>query len=150
MNSNSHYHVYTNLPFGPYGPYPELAQTSLRPLPYFLKAVFNITFLYTPRSSKFSLSVKNLHQILVCYTSFKIRAMCSVLLTLLDHPHMIGEEQRSLISSLCTLLQSPVTSSILHTNIFPINLSSNTPILCFSLNVREKVSGPYKTTNKIA
>ena len=46
MNSNFHYNVYKNLPIGPY---PELDQTSLRPLPYFLKVNFNIIFLYIPK-----------------------------------------------------------------------------------------------------
>jgi len=41
MNSNFRCHVHKNLPFGPY---PELDQTSLRPLLYFLKVNFNVIF----------------------------------------------------------------------------------------------------------
>jgi hypothetical protein len=56
---------------------------------------------------------------------------------------ILGEEYKPCSSSLCSFLEPPVTSSLLST------LFSNTPNLCSSLNVRDQVSRPYKTTGKI-
>ena len=42
------------------------------------------------------------------------------------HPHILGEEYKSLSSSLCNLLHSPVTSSLLVPNIL-LNTVSQTP-----------------------
>jgi hypothetical protein len=58
---------------------------------------------------------------------------------------IFGEQYRSLITSLCSLFQSPVTSSLLHPNITLSTLFSNTS----SLNVNDRVSHSYKTTSKI-
>ena len=65
-----------------------------------------------------------------------------------SHPN-IGEQYRSLSSSLCSFLHSPVTSSLLGPNILPNTLFSNTLSLRSSLNVSDQVSHPYKTTGKI-
>jgi hypothetical protein len=46
---------------------------------------------------------------------------------------------------LCSFLHSPVTSSVFDPNILLRTLFSNTHSLCSSLNVRDKVSHPYKT-----
>ena len=62
---------------------------------------------------------------------------------------IFGEEYRSLSSSLCNLLHSPVTSSLLGSNILLSTLFSNIPSLRSSLNVSDKVSHPQKTTGKI-
>ena len=72
-------------------------------------------------------------------------------LTLLDFitRTILGEEYRSLSSSLCTFLYSLVTSSHLGSNILLNTLFSNTISLRSSLNVRDHVSHPYKTTGKI-
>ena len=62
---------------------------------------------------------------------------------------ILGEEYISFSSSLCSLLHSPVTSSLLVPNI-PLNtIFSNTLSFLFSLNVSDQVSHPYKTTGKI-
>jgi hypothetical protein len=55
---------------------------------------------------------------------------------------------RTLSSSLCVFLHSPVSSSTLGPNIF---ISTQTPsaYLPPSLNVSNQVSHPYKTTGKI-
>lgn len=90
----------------PFEPYFGVDQTSLRSLIYFLKVNFNIIFLYTPRSSKFSFSLRNLHQILVRCPPFQIRTMCSVHLTLLGHPHMM-ERNRDHVSPRYALISSP-------------------------------------------
>ena len=58
---------------------------------------------------------------------------------------LLGEQYRSLSSSLCNFLHSPVTPSLLGPNILLNTLFSKTLSLCSSLNVREQVSHPYKT-----
>jgi len=64
-------------------------------------------------------------------------------------PALLGEQYRSLTSSLCSFLHSPVSSSLLGPSILLNTLFSNTLNLRSSLNVRDKVSHPYKTTGKI-
>ena len=62
---------------------------------------------------------------------------------------ILGGEYRSPSSSLCSFLHSFVTSSLLGPNILLYTLFSNTLSLCFSLNVSDQVSHPYKTTGKL-
>ena len=62
---------------------------------------------------------------------------------------ILGEEYRSLSSSLCSFLHSPVTSSLFSPNILLSTLFSNTLSLCSSFNVSDLVSQQYKTTGKI-
>ena len=80
-----------------------------------------------------------------------IRATCSAHCILLDliPRTILGEQYRSIISSLCSFLHSPVTSSVLGPNIILNILFSNTLSLRSSLNVGDQVSHPYKTTGKI-
>ena len=61
----------------------------------------------------------------------------------------MGEQCRSLSSSLCSFLHSPLTSSLLDPNILLNTLFSNTLSLCSSLNMSDQVSHPYKITCKI-
>jgi len=61
---------------------------------------------------------------------------------------IFGEEYRACSWSLCSLLHSPVTLSLLGQNIFLSTLFLNTPSLCSSI-VRDQVSHPYKTTGRI-
>jgi len=62
---------------------------------------------------------------------------------------ILGEEYRSLSSSLCNFLHSPVTLSLLDPNILLSTLFSNTLSLYSSLNVSNQVLHPHKTRNKI-
>jgi hypothetical protein len=61
---------------------------------------------------------------------------------------LVGE-YRSVSSSLCSFLHSPVTSSLLGPNIFHSTLFSNTPSLHSFLNVSDQVSHPYNTIGRI-
>ena len=62
---------------------------------------------------------------------------------------LLGEEYKSFSSLLCSLLYSPVTSSLLGPNILLNIMFSNTLSFLSSLNVNDQVSHPYKTTGKI-
>ena len=57
---------------------------------------------------------------------------------------IFGEEYRSFSSSLCSFLHSPLTLSLLGSNIPLSTLFSNTASLHSSLNVRNHVLHPYK------
>jgi hypothetical protein len=50
---------------------------------------------------------------------------------------------------LCNFLHSPVTSSHFGTDILLRTVFSNTLSVCSSLNLRDQVSHPYKTTGRI-
>jgi len=66
-----------------------------------------------------------------------------------NHPNIIfAEEYRAYGCSLCSLLHSPTTSSLLGENIFFNALFLNTLNLYSFLNVRNQVSHPYKTTGR--
>jgi len=80
-----------------------------------------------------------------------VRTTCPAHLILLDFitQTTLGEEYRSLSSSLCSFLYSPVTSSLLGPNILLSTLFSNTLSLCSFLNVSDQVKHPYKTRGKI-
>ena len=80
-----------------------------------------------------------------------IRATCPahrILLNFITRTILV-EEYRSLSSSLCSFIHSPVTSSLLGPNILLDTLFSNTLSLRSSVIVSDQVSHPYKTTGKI-
>jgi hypothetical protein len=62
---------------------------------------------------------------------------------------ILEEEYKLWSSSLCSFLQSPVTLSLFGPNILLNTLFSNTLSLWSSINVRDQVSHPNKTTGKI-
>ena len=64
------------------------------------------------------------------------------------HPNNIGRGVQIISSSLCSFLDSPVTSSLLGTNILLRTLFSNTRSLSSSLNVSDQFSHTYKATGR--
>jgi len=74
------------------------------------------------------------------------------LLIYMMHGHTyikFGNEYRSLSSSLCNFLHSPVTSSFLGPNTLLNTLFSNTLSLLSSLNDSDQFSHPCRTTGNI-
>ena len=103
-------------------PPPVSILSQLHPVPttpsHFLKIQFNIILPSTSWSPQWSLSIRFPHQNLV-QTSPSIRVTCPAHLILLDFINrtILGEQYRSLSSSLCNFLHSPVTPSLLGPNI---------------------------------
>ena len=114
------------------------------PTSHFLKIHLNIILPSMSGSPKWSLSRRFPHQNPVyasplphtCYMPRPAHSSCFVTRTVL------GEEYRSLSSSLCSFLHSPLTSSLLGPNILLNTLFSNTLSLRSFLIVSGQVSYP--------
>jgi len=108
---------------------------------HFLKSHLNIILSFTPACSEWSFSLRFPHQNTVYASSLlsSMRATCLAHLILIDLISwiMFGEERRSLISSLCSFLHYPLTSSLLCANILLSTLLSNTLSLRSSLSVSD-------------
>ena len=110
-----------------------------------------ILFSSTPRPPQWSLSLRLPHQdpiqpTLLTHTRHMPSPSHS---SRFYHPHNIGWGVQIISSSLCNLLHSPVTSSLLGPNILLNTIFSNTLSFLSSRNVSDQVSHPYKTTGKI-
>ena len=131
-------------------PHRQPDQSSPCPPSYFLKIHLNITIPSKPGSSKWSLSLRFPHQNPVCisllpHTCYKSRPSHS---SWFDHRVIFGEQYRSLSSSLCSFLHSPVTSSLLGPNIFLGTLFSNTHMLRSYLKVTDQFNFHTHTTQR--
>ena len=129
-------------------PYPKPARSS--PHPHILLHL-NIILPSTPWSPKWSRSLRFPHQNLAHTSPFLHTCHMPCPSHFLDFitRTILREQYRSLSSSLCNFLYSPVTPSLLGPNILLNTLLSNTLSLCSSLNASDQVSHPYKTTGKI-
>ena len=83
------------------------------PTSHFLEILLNMTLSSTSGSPKWTISLRFLHQIPVYASPLTMRATYPVRHVLLDFINwtISGERFRSLSSSLCSFLHSPVTSS---------------------------------------
>ena len=113
--------------------------------PHLLKIHLNIILPSTSWSPQWFLSLRFPHQNLVHNSPFLHTCHMPAHLNLLDFitRTILGEQYRSLSSSLCNFLHSPVTPSLLGPNILLSTLFSNTLSLCSSRNVSDQVSHPY-------
>ena len=132
-------------------PYPELAPSSPHTHIHFSKINLNIILPSMPGSPSGLLPSGFLTKTLYTPLLSPIRATCPAHLIILDFitRTILGEVYRLFSSSLCNFLHSPVTSSLLGSNILLITLFSNTLSLRSYLNVSDQVSHPYNTTSKI-
>ena len=121
------------------------------PTYHFLKIHLFIVLPSTSWSPKCSLSFRFPTKTLYTPLLSPILATCPAHLIVFDFitRRVVGEEYRSLSSSLCSFLHSPVTSSLLGRNILFNILFSNTVNLRSSLTLSDQVSHPHKTTGKI-
>ena len=121
------------------------------PTSHLLEIHPNIIDPSTPRSFQWFPSLLLPHQDPTHTPLFTHSATCPAHHILFDFitRTISGEEYRSFSSSLYNLLHSPVTSSLLGPNILLNTMFSDTLRFFSSRNVSDRVSHPYKTTDKI-
>ena len=135
-NPKVHYRTHKRLP-----PVPILGQPNPVHIPtsYLLEIHPNIIHPSTPRCPQWSPSHRFPHQDPIHPLSLPICATCPAHLILLNFitRTILGEQYRSFSSSLCNLLHSPVTSSLLGPNILLNTMFSNTLSFLSSRNVSD-------------
>ena len=121
------------------------------PTSHLLEIYPNINHTSMPGSPQWSLSLRFPHQDTIHSLSSPTRATCPAHLILLDFitRTILGEEHKSFSFSLCNLLHSPITSSLLGPNILLNTMFSNTLSFLSSRNVNDQVSHPHNTKGKI-
>ena len=116
------------------------------PTSHLLEIHPNVLHQSTLRSPQWSPSLRFPHQDTIHPLSSSIRATCPAHLV---HDFItrtiLGEEYKSFSSSLCNLLHSSVTSSLLGPSILLNTMFSNTLSILSSRNVNDQVSHPNKT-----
>jgi len=115
------------------------------PTSHFLRIQLNIILPSTPRSPKWSLSLRFPHQTPVYAIPLPhTRYMsCPFHSSRFNHPKNIGEDFRSLSSSLYSFLNSRVTSSLLGPNILLNTLFSDILSVSSFLNVKQDLVQKY-------
>jgi len=114
------------------------------PTTHLLGFHLNIIHPSTPRSPQWSPSLRFPHKDPIHSLTSPICATCPAHLIILDFitRTILGEEYKSFSYSLCNLLHSPVTSSLLGPHILLNTLFSNTLSFLSSRNVNDQVSHP--------
>ena len=109
----------------------ESDQTSPCPTSHFLKIHFNIILPSMTGSSKWSLSLRFPHQNPVCTSPLlqTCQMPCPTHSSWFDQPNNFGEQYRSLSISLCSLLHSSASLSLLGQNSFLSALLSSPTFL---------------------
>jgi len=122
-------------------PVPILSQINPVHVPssHFLKILSNIIPPSTPGYSKWSLSLRFPHQNPVYTSPYALHAPPISFFSIFITQTIFGEQYRSLSSSVCSFLHSPVTSSLLGANILYIVLYT---LIFWIANCKTKDSAP--------